>query len=156
MKLHTAPKIFKRISLIICGILPKLYNPTQNISIAEIEGTRRDIINEAARKNLFAMLSAAGLIPYYTSEFSRYGKEKDFFEFLIALFLSDLETVIGTHFYHEYVYQSEDRVHLKGKLDYQRQIVKLPSELHKFSCIFDEFSIDIGLTHLVPTERSKN
>ena len=80
------------------------------------------------------------MIPYFKSGMSQYGKERDFFEFLIALFLTDLETVIGPHFHHEYVTESDDLPHIKGKLNFQQQAVKLPSQLQTFSCTFEEFS----------------
>lgn len=130
-------------------ILPKLYNPILNRSLVDLEADERKRLYRNARKNLFALLSAAGLIPFYKSGMSQYGDEKDFFEFMIALFLTDLESVMGTHFHHEYLHREEECVHLKGKLDYRRQILKLPSELHKFSCMYDEFTIDNPINRVI-------
>jgi 5-methylcytosine-specific restriction enzyme subunit McrC len=130
-------------------ILPKLYNPILNRSLADLEPDERKRLYRNARKNLFSLLSAAGLIPFYKSGMSHYGDEKDFFEFMIALFLTDLESCMGTHFHHEYLHREEECVHLKGKLDYRHQILKLPSELHKFSCMYDEFTIDNPINRVI-------
>lgn len=130
-------------------ILPKLFNPERNQSLMTLSEEEREQLANTARKNLFSLLSFAGMIPYYKSGMSQYGKERDFFEFLIALFLTDLETVIGPHFHHEYVNESDDLPHIKGKLNFQQQVVKLPSQLHRFSCTFDEFSIDNPLNRLI-------
>ena len=130
-------------------ILPKLFNPERNQSLTTLSEEEREQLANSARKNLFSLLSFAGMIPYYKSGMSQYGKERDFFEFLIALFLTDLETVIGPHFHHEYVNESDDLPHIKGKLNFQQQAVKLPSQLHTFSCTFDEFSIDNPLNRLI-------
>ncbi len=130
-------------------ILPKLFNPDLNRSINTLSKEERERLVKNARKNLFSLLSFAGIIPYYKSGISQYGKEQDFFEFLIALFLTDLETVMGHHFHHEYISQSEDLPHLKGKLNFQQQVEKLPSQLHTFSCTYDEFSIDNPLNRLI-------
>jgi 5-methylcytosine-specific restriction enzyme subunit McrC len=136
-------------------ILPKLFNPEINVAINTLSEAEREKLTKTARKNLFSLLSFAGLIPYYKTEISQYGKEKDFFEFLIALFLTDLETVIGPHFHHEYISQSDDLTHIKGKLNFQQQAVKLPSQLHTFSCTFDEFSIDNPLNRLIKATLQK-
>lgn len=130
-------------------ILPKLFNPDVNRSFSTLSDAEKEHMCKIARKNLFALLSMAGIIPYYKSGISQYGKENDFFEFLISLFLDDVETNMGLNFHHEYVYQCEDLKHIKGKLDYQQQIQKLPSQLHMFSCIFDEFSIDNPLNRVI-------
>lgn len=130
-------------------ILPKLYNPSVNVSINYLDTVEQETLKQTARKNLFHLLSIAGLIPYYKSGISRYGKEQDFFEFLITLFLNDLENVMGSHFHHEYIHQSEDLGTIKGKLDFQKQARKLPSQVHTFSCNFDEFSIDNPLNRII-------
>ncbi len=130
-------------------ILPKLFDPERNQSLTTLSESEREQLATTARKNLFSLLSFAGMIPYYKSGMSQYGKERDFFEFLIALFLTDLETVIGPHFHHEYMTESDDLTHIKGKLNFQQQAVKLPSQLHTFSCTFDEFSIDNPLNRLI-------
>lgn len=130
-------------------ILPKLFDPERNQSLTTLSEKEREQLATTARKNLFSLLSFAGMIPYYKSGMSQYGKERDFFEFLIALFLTDLETVIGPHFHHEYMAESDDLSHIKGKLNFQQQAVKLPSQLHTFSCTFDEFSIDNPLNRLI-------
>jgi len=136
-------------------ILPKLYNPTLNRSLVDLNPDEREKLHRNARKNLFSLLSAAGLIPYYKSGMSRYSQEKDFFEFMISLFLIDLESVMGTHFHHEYIPREEECIHLKGRLDYQRQIMKLPSELHTFSCKYDEFTIDNPINRVVKATLKK-
>lgn len=130
-------------------ILPKLFNPELNQLLTTLSLEEREKVTNIARKNLFSLLSFSGMIPYYKSGMAQYGKERDFFEFLIALFLTDLETVIGPHFHHEYVNESDDLPHIKGKLNFQQQAVKLPSQLHTFSCNFDEFSIDNPLNRLI-------
>ncbi len=130
-------------------ILPKLFDPERNQSLTTLSDKEREQSATTARKNLFSLLSFAGMIPYYKSGMSQYGKERDFFEFLIALFLTDLETVIGPHFHHEYMTESDELSHIKGKLDFQQQAMKLSSQLHTFSCTFDEFSIDNPLNRLI-------
>jgi 5-methylcytosine-specific restriction enzyme subunit McrC len=136
-------------------ILPKLFNPKLIDPIIPLEEREKQDLKRSARKNLFSLLSIAGLIPFYKSGISRYGKEQDFFEFLIALFLTDLEMIMSSHFYHEYVHKSDDIGHIKGKLNFQHQIVKLPSQLHTFSCIFDEFSIDNPLNRIIKATLKK-
>ena len=130
-------------------ILPKLYNPSINLSLNNLTDNERENLKRTARKNLFRLLSITGVIPVYKSGLSRYGKEQDFFEFLIALFLYDLESIVGSHLHHEYIHQSEDLDTIRGKLDFQKQAVKLPSQLHTFSCNFDEFSIDNPLNRII-------
>jgi 5-methylcytosine-specific restriction enzyme subunit McrC len=136
-------------------ILPKLYNPDRNVAINALDPSEQEKLKRTARKNLFSLLSFSGLIPFYKSGISRYGKEQDFFEFLIALFLTDLEMIMSSHFHHEYIHESDDIGHIKGKLDYQQQIVKLPSQLHTFSCIYDEFSIDNPLNRIIKATLKK-
>ena len=87
-------------------ILPKLYNPDLQKSDKNPDEQVQKNLKTIARKNLFHLLSVAGLIPFYKSGVSPYGKEKDFFEFLISLFLQDLENVMGSHFHHEYIQRS--------------------------------------------------
>lgn len=130
-------------------ILPKLYNPQVNQAINNLSAYEQKKLKQTARKNLFHLLSITGVIPVYKSELSHYGQEQDFFEFLIALFLYDLESIVGSHLHHEYIHQSEDLWTIKGKLDFQKQSVKLPSQLHTFSCNFDEFSIDNPLNRII-------
>jgi 5-methylcytosine-specific restriction enzyme subunit McrC len=130
-------------------ILPKLYNPDVNLSINNLSDDEQKKLKQTARKNLFHLLSITGVIPVYKSELSHYGQEQDFFEFLIALFLYDLESIVGSHLHHEYIHQSEDLGTIKGKLNFQQQAVKLPSQLHTFSCNFDEFSIDNPLNRII-------
>lgn len=130
-------------------ILPKLFDPDVNYSITALSEKEKEQMYKTARKNLFTLLSMAGLIPFYKSGLSEYGKENDFFEFLISLFLNDLETNMGSNFHHEYVYKNDDLTHIKGKLHYRKQAEKLPSQLHTFSCIYDEFSIDNPLNRLI-------
>jgi 5-methylcytosine-specific restriction enzyme subunit McrC len=136
-------------------ILPKLYNPSRNQFFEGRTSDEKENLYRNARKNLFSLLSAAGLIPFYKSGTSHFHQEKDFFEFMISLFLSDLETVMGTHFHHEYIHCEEECVHLKGKLDYRRQILKLPSELHTFSCKYDEFTIDNPINRVIKATMKK-
>jgi len=136
-------------------ILPKLYNPEVNVAINPLDDASNEILKRTARKNLFHLLSIAGLIPFYKSGISRYGKEQDFFEFLVNLFLSDLENVMGSHYHREYIHQSEDIGTLKGKLNFQKQAVKLPSQLHTFSCNYDEFSIDNPLNRIIKATLKK-
>ena len=136
-------------------ILPKLFNPDVNYSVNALSDADKEQMNKIARKNLFALLSMAGLIPFYKSGIAQYGKENDFFEFLISLFLDDLEIKIGSNFHHEYVYEEDDLTYIKGKLNFQKQIEKLPSQLHTFSCIFDEFSIDNPLNKLIKATLKK-
>jgi len=130
-------------------ILPKLYNPILTRSLDSSSEDEKTRLYRNARKNLFALLSAAGFIPFYKSGKSQYRDEKDFFEFMIALFLTDLESVMGTQSHHEYFSREEECVHLKGKLDYQHQIIKLPSELAKFYCKYDEFTIDNPINRVI-------
>ncbi len=136
-------------------ILPKLYNPDLQKSDKNPDEQVQKNLKTIARKNLFHLLSVAGLIPFYKSGVSPYGKEKDFFEFLISLFLQDLENVMGSHFHHEYIQRSDDIGTIKGKLNYQKQVVKLPSQLHTFSCQFDEFSIDNPLNRIIKATLKK-
>jgi 5-methylcytosine-specific restriction enzyme subunit McrC len=126
-----------------------LYNPSINFSLNTLTDNEREDVKRTARKNLFRLLSVTGIIPVYKSGLSRYGQEQDFFEFLIALFLFDLESIVGSHLHHEYIHQSEDLDKMRGKLDFQKQAVKLPSQLHMFSCNFDEFSIDNPLNRII-------
>lgn len=130
-------------------ILPKLFNPKVNTSINNLDSEEREQLKRTARKNLFHLLAVTGTIPIYKSGLSRYGKEKDFFEFFISLFLTDLESIFGSHLYHEYIHQSENIGAIKGKLDFQKQAVKLPSQLHTFSCDYDEFSMDNSLNRII-------
>jgi len=136
-------------------ILPKLYNPDVNVAINPFDNAGTETLKRTARKNLFHLLSLAGLIPFYKSEISQYGKEQDFFEFLVSLFLSDLENVMGSHYHHEYIHQSEDIGTLKGKLNFQKQVIKLPSQLHTFSCNYDEFTIDNPLNRIIKAALKK-
>lgn len=136
-------------------ILPKLYNPDVNSAISSLDVPQQEALIGTARKNLFHLLSIAGLIPFYKSGISRYGKEQDFFEFLITLFLSDLENVMGSHFHHEYIHQSDELGTIKGKLNFQKQAEKLPSQLHTFSCNYDEFSIDNPLNRIIKATLKK-
>ncbi len=136
-------------------ILPKLYNPDLQKSDKNPDEQEQKKLKTTARKNLFHLLSVAGLIPFYKSGVSPYGKEKDFFEFLISLFLQDLENVMGSHFHHEYIQRSDDISMIKGKLDFQKQTIKLPSQLHSFSCQFDEFSIDNPLNRIIKATLKK-
>lgn len=130
-------------------ILPKLYNPELDHSINRLPEAEKGKKIRTARKNLFSLLSISGLIRSYKSKISQSGKEKDFYEFFISLFLTDLETIMGPSLHHEYIYQNDDINHIKGKLNFQEQIVKLPSERHTFSCSFDEFSVDNPLNRLI-------
>jgi 5-methylcytosine-specific restriction enzyme subunit McrC len=130
-------------------ILPKLYNPDKDTSLNSLSDIEKEKVYRTARKNLFSLLSISGLIPFYKSKLSKYGKEKDFYEFLISLFLTDLERIMGTSFHHEYMDQTDEMRHIKGKLNYKEQVLKLPSDLHTFSCNFDEFSIDNPLNRLI-------
>lgn len=136
-------------------ILPKLYDPEKDTSINSLSVAEKEKLYRTARKNLFSLLSISGLIPYYKSRISQYGKEKDFYEFLISLFLTDLETIMGSSFHHEYVNRTDEIGHIKGKLNYREQILKLPSELHTFSCCYDEFSIDNPLNRLIKAALQK-
>lgn len=130
-------------------ILPKLYDPEKDTYINTLSETEKKRIYKIARKNLFSLLSISGLIPYYKSKISQYGKEKDFYEFLVSLFLTDLERIMGPSFHHEYVHLSDELPHIKGKMNIRNQMMKLPSELHTFSCSFDEFSIDNPINRLI-------
>ena len=94
-------------------ILPKLYDPEKDTSINSLSVAEKEKLYRTARKNLFSLLSISGLIPYYKSRISQYGKEKDFYEFLISLFLTDLETIMGSSFHHEYVNRKDEIGHIK-------------------------------------------
>lgn len=130
-------------------ILPKLFNSLKNNSKSKDNGEDQRNLKSTARKNLFHLLSFIGLIPIYKSGFSRYGQEKDLFEFFISLFLTDIESIFASHLHHEYIPQSDELGAIKGKLDFQKQALKLPSQLHTFSCDYDEFSIDNPLNRII-------
>lgn len=136
-------------------ILPKLYNPGLDSSIQDLSDKEKDILYKTARKNLFSLLSISGLIPHYKSKISQYAKEQDFFEFFLSLFLTDLESIIRPSFHHEYVNMTDEIGHIKGKLDFQRQVLKLPSELHTFACSYDEFSLDNPINRLIKAALKK-
>jgi 5-methylcytosine-specific restriction enzyme subunit McrC len=125
-------------------ILPKLYKRTRG---DEIKPSKEEIAN--ARKNLFLLLSKAGLIPVTESDISAYGVEDDFFEFLVRLFLNDLESLLIGQLHREYTTTEDDLGKLKGKLDLKKQMAKLPSKLHLFSCIYDEFNSDNALNRVI-------
>lgn len=120
-------------------ILPKIYKT----------GAQDEETVGCARKNLLQMLSKAGLMPIHKSDISAYGAEDDFFEFLIRLFLDDLETILNGQLHREYMAREEELSKLRGKLDLRKQLVKLPSRLHVFSCIHDEFSEDNLLNRVI-------
>ncbi|MBN1167172.1 MAG: hypothetical protein JXA44_08605 [Methanospirillaceae archaeon] len=136
-------------------ILPKLYNPSLDNRIETLSKPEKEKLYRIARKNLFSLLSISGTIPTYRSKISQYGKEKDFYEFFISLFLSDLERIMGHSLYHQYISQNDELGHIKGKLNFQEQIRKLPSQFNTFSCSFDEFSIDNPLNRLIKAALQK-
>ena len=48
-------------------ILPKLFDPERNQSLTTLSEKEREQLATTARKNLFSLLSFAGMIPYYKS-----------------------------------------------------------------------------------------
>jgi len=130
-------------------ILPKLYNPDLNISLQALDQDEKNKINKIARRNLFSLLSYAGMIPTYKTKISKYKEEKDFFEFLISYFLDDLGELLASHFYHEYQIHYADIPRVKGKIRIHQQALKLPSQLHQFSCKYNDFSINNSINRVI-------
>ena len=132
-------------------ILPKLFDPLKQIAEPRNEqASMRD-----SRRNLFSMLSFSGLIPLYKSEMSAYDQEKDFFEYLVSLFLKDLEKALIAQLNREYIVV-EDELHVvRGKINLNNEILKLPIKKHVFCCIYDEFSPDNVLNQILKTSLKK-
>jgi 5-methylcytosine-specific restriction enzyme subunit McrC len=126
-------------------VLPKLY---------EFEETNDEIIKKA-RRNLFKLLSIAGLVPIKSSALTRYSDTNDLYEFLVSLFLDDLETVFSGHVHSEYVPIEADLKTVRGKLNIQRESLKPPNMRHIFYCSYDEFSIDNPLNIIIKTTLRK-
>ncbi len=132
-------------------ILPKLFDPERKTSAIPDEIATIRI----SRKNLFSMLSFSGLIPLYKSEMSSYNQEKDFFEFLVSLFLKDLEKALIAQLNREYIVVEDNLPVVRGKINLNNEIKKLPIKKHVFSCIYDEFSPDNSLDQILKASLKK-
>ena len=132
-------------------ILPKLCDPDRSCSLQEHDPT----IIRNTRKNLFSMLSFSGLVPVYKGEISTYDETKDFFEFWISLFLKDLEKALIAQLNREYVSREDELSFIRGKIDFNKEFRKLPSERNRFSCIYDDFSPDNILNQIIKAALKK-
>ena len=126
-------------------ILPKLFNDSKSSQL----NTSNPEIKRNARKNLFSILSFCGLIPVYKSEMSIYDQQKDFFEFLVSLFLDDLEKALIAQLHREYISYDDEIPFLRGKTNLTKEIVKPPTKKHHFFCVYDEFSADNQFNRII-------
>lgn len=126
-------------------ILPKLFNDSKS---SQLNASNPEIIRNA-RKNLFSILSFCGLIPVYKSEMSIYDQQKDFFEFLVSLFLDDLEKALIAQLHREYISYDDEIPFLRGKINLTKEIVKPPTKKHHFFCVYDEFSADNQFNRII-------
>ena len=126
-------------------ILPKLFNDSKNSQLI----ASNPEIKRNARKNLFSILSFCGLIPVHKSEMSVYDQQKDFFEFLVSLFLDDLEKALIAQLHREYISYDDEIPFLRGKINLTKEIVKPPTKKHHFFCVYDEFSADNQFNRII-------
>ena len=119
-------------------ILPKLFKDLSDDSNIPLDPATL----MHARKNLFSLLSFCGLIPVHKSAMSHYDNKKDFFEFLVSLFLDDLENALIAQLHREYVTLEEETPFLRGRINLKKEITKPLTKKNRFFCIYDEFSAD--------------
>lgn len=119
-------------------ILPKLVDESNY----DHNNPANPAIIRTARRNLLSILSYCGLIPLHKSAQSQYDHQKDFFEFLISIFLDDLEKALIAQLHHEYVSHDDGIPYLRGKVNLAKEMAKSPTKKHLFFCVFDEFTAD--------------
>lgn len=119
-------------------ILPKL--------VSESNYNNRNSADQAiirtARRNLLSILSYCSVIPLHKSAQSQYDHQKDFFEFIISIFLDDLEKALIAQLHHEYIPHDDGIPYLRGRVNLVKEMVKSPTKKHLFFCVFDEFTAD--------------
>jgi 5-methylcytosine-specific restriction enzyme subunit McrC len=80
---------------------------------------------------------------------SIYDQQKDFFEFLVSLFLDDLEKALIAQLHREYISYDDEIPFLRGKINLTKEIVKPPTKKHHFFCVYDEFSADNQFNRII-------
>lgn len=126
-------------------ILPKLFNGLNHDRFNTLDPT----VIKNTRKNLLSILSFCGLIPVHKSAQSYYHHQKDFFEFLISIFLDDLEKALIAQLHREYISYENETPYLRGKLNLPKEMTKSPAKRHLFFCIYDEFSADNQFNQII-------
>ena len=105
---------------------------------------------DMARDNLLAMLAHAGDVPLRVRDLASLStRSSPLHETLAALFAKRLlsELLKGPH--RSYVARADDLRALRGKLDISRHVARNAARRERFSCRYEEYSIDTTLSQVL-------